>query len=97
MRGEKPIDISPESRARAIASIKRFFQSEIDHEIGDLKAALVFDYILAEHGPLIYNQAIADARAFLEDRLTDLAAVAYRTEFPFWNDAQKGETRRSRR
>ena len=97
MRGEPPIDISPESRARAIASIRRFFAEELEHEIGDLKAGLVFDYIVAEHGPLIYNQAIVDARAFVEERLVDLAAVCYRSEFPFWNETRRPETRRSRK
>lgn len=97
MRGEPPIEIPPESRIRALASIRRFFAEELEHEIGDLKAGLVLDYILAEHGPLIYNQAIADARAFVEDRMVDLGAVCYRSEFPFWKDAQRPDSRRSRK
>jgi uncharacterized protein (DUF2164 family) len=54
----------------------------MDEEIGDLKAALLLDFILAEVGPSVYNQAIADARAFYEERAGDLAAVCYREEFP---------------
>lgn len=34
----------------------------------DLKAGLLFDYVLKELDPTVYNQAIADARAFFEQR-----------------------------
>jgi uncharacterized protein (DUF2164 family) len=65
MRDRPAIAITPEARKRAIASIRRYFAEHLEQEIGELKAALVLDYFLAEHGPTIYNQAIADARAFL--------------------------------
>ena len=43
---------------------------------------LVLDYILAEHGPTIYNQALADARAFLEERVADVEGLGFAQEFP---------------
>jgi uncharacterized protein (DUF2164 family) len=82
---ERPaIEFSDDARKQAIASIKRYFDENMDDKIGDLKAALVLDYILAELGPTIYNAAIADARGFFEERIADLAAVSYRNEFPVW-------------
>jgi uncharacterized protein (DUF2164 family) len=54
----------------------------MDDPIGDLKAGLLLDFILSEVAPSVYNQAIADARAFFEERSHDLAAVCYRDEFP---------------
>jgi uncharacterized protein (DUF2164 family) len=39
---------------------------------------------LAEIGPTIYNQAMADARAFMEERAADLEGIGYQAEFPFW-------------
>ncbi len=89
MRDKPPIEISPDARTRGIASIRRYFTEELELEIGDLKAALLFDYFVAEHGPTIYNQAIADARAFFEERSADLAAVCYQAEFPFWERVQR--------
>jgi uncharacterized protein (DUF2164 family) len=89
MRDKPPIEISPEARKRGVASIRRYFTEELELEIGDLKAGLLFDYVVAEHGPTIYNQAIADARAFFEERSADLAAVCYQTEFPFWERVQR--------
>ena len=84
MRDRPPIAISTEARTRALASIKRYFLEELDDDIGDLKADLMLDFVLREIGPTIYNQAIADARAFFEERSADLEAVCYHAEFPYW-------------
>lgn len=85
LRDTTRITISDDARKRAIASIRRYFAENLDDEIGELKAALFLDYILTEHGPTIYNQAIADAKSFFDERSADLGAVCYRTEFAFWD------------
>jgi uncharacterized protein (DUF2164 family) len=90
MRDTNTISISDDARKRAAASIKRFFAEELDEDIGDLKASLVLDYILGEHGPTIYNQAIADAKAFFDERVADLSAVCYRKEFSYWKTPSRG-------
>ena len=95
---EKPkIEIDRTTRTRAIASIQRYFAEELEQDIGDLKAGLLFDYFLAEHGPIVYNQAIADARAFFDERSADLAAVCYQPEFPFWDSKSSAKGRASKR
>jgi uncharacterized protein (DUF2164 family) len=76
------IAIPDDARKRAITSIRRFFADTLDEEIGDLKATLVLDYVLTELAPTVYNQAIADARAFFEERVADLDGVCHRKEFP---------------
>jgi uncharacterized protein (DUF2164 family) len=89
MRDNEAIVISDDARKRAIVSIRRYFAENLDDEIGELKATLALDYFLAELGPSIYNQAIADARRFFEERTADLAAVCYHAEFPFWAKAKR--------
>ena len=84
MRDKAPITIPDHSRKQAIASIRRSFTNHTEEEIGELKAALLFDYFLTEVGPSIYNQALADARSFFEERAADLGGVCYQAEFPFW-------------
>jgi uncharacterized protein (DUF2164 family) len=84
MRDRPPIAISPEAKTRALASIKRYFAEELDEDIGDLKADLMLDFIVREIGPTVYNRAIADARAFFEERSADLEGVCYHAEFPYW-------------
>ena len=84
MRGKQSIEISDEARKQAIASLKRYLEEEFDEEAGDLKTGLLLDFLLEELGPTIYNQAIADARAFFEERAADLEGVCYQSEFPYW-------------
>ena len=84
MRERNPVAIDDAARKQAIGSIRRYFSENLDDDVGDLKAALLLDYVLAEIGPTIYNQALADARRFFEERAADLDAMGYRSEFPFW-------------
>ena len=82
MRGQRPITLSDTTRKQAISALRGYFASEMDEPIGDLKAGLLLDFILSELGPSVYNQAVADARAFFDERSQDLAAVCYYEEFP---------------
>ena len=95
MRNKSKIQISPLARTRALASIRRYFAEELDQEIGDLKAGSLFDYIVVELGPTIYNQGITDARAFFDERSADLAAICDQAEFPFWDQRQRAAAKSS--
>lgn len=96
MRDKPPIQIAPDIRARAVASIRRYFAEELEQDIGDLKAGFVFDYFVAELGPVIYNRGIADARTFFDERSADLAAICYQTEFSFWDQRQRDRAGRAK-
>lgn len=84
MRGKAPTPISKDARAQAVASLRRYLEEHMDLDVGDLKAELLLDFVIEELGPTIYNQAIADARAFFEERAADLEGVCYQSEFPYW-------------
>jgi len=87
-----PIALPDEGRERALASLRQFFAEELDMPIGDLKATLVLDYFLVELGPAVHNQAVAEARRVVEERVADLTDVLYRAEFP-----RRGRPSRGRR
>jgi uncharacterized protein (DUF2164 family) len=82
MRSKTSIALPENTRKQAIAALRGYCAANLDEEIGDLKAALLLDFILSELGPSVYNQAIADARTFFEERTSDLAAICYHDEFP---------------
>jgi len=82
------ITLPPETEKRLYASIKRFFAEKLDDDIGDLKARLVLDYSLREIGPTVYNQAIADAQAWMQGKLADLDGSRFEPELTYW----KGES-----
>ena len=78
------IKLSPETIKQLQASIKRYAAEHLDEEMGDLKAGMLLDFCLQEIGPAVYNQAIADARAYFEGRVVDLEGVCYEPEFTYW-------------
>ena len=80
------IKLSKDVEKRLVASIKRYFAENMEDEIGDLKAGLLLDYCLREIGPSIYKQAIADAQAHLQERVSELDNSCYRLEFGYWKD-----------
>jgi uncharacterized protein (DUF2164 family) len=91
MRGKPEIILPPAARARAVASLKRYFEEELEQDIGNLRAGLLLDYLLGEIGPSVHNLAIADARVFFEARAADLDGVSHRAEFPWWDRVSRGE------
>ena len=79
---KQSITITDDARRQATAALRGHLAEHWEEEVGELKAGLLLDFFLAEIGPTIYNQAIADARAFFEERTGDLAAVCHHEEFP---------------
>ncbi|HUX44220.1 MAG TPA: DUF2164 domain-containing protein [Terracidiphilus sp.] len=89
------IELTKEARAEAIASIRRYFDENLTEPIGELPAGLLLNFLLEEIGPAIYNRAIADAQARLEQRVADLGGELFADEFGYW--ARVDAKRKSRR
>ncbi len=78
------IEISKQKRADAVGSIKRYFEENMREPIGDLQAGLLLNFFLEEIGPVVYNQAIADASARMQQRVGDLEGELWAPEFEYW-------------
>ena len=78
------IELSKQARAEAVASIQRYFREEMPEPIGELPAGLLLNFILEEIGPAIYNKAIGDAQARLQQRVADLEGELFADEFQYW-------------
>ena len=89
------LELSKPARADAVASIQRYFQENMREPIGELPAGLLLNYFLEEIGPVIYNRAIADAQARMQQRALDLSGELYADEFQYWPRADA--KRKSRR
>ncbi len=77
-----PLALPEQARTQAVAALRHYIAENLDQEVGDLKATLLLEFVVSEFGPTIYNQAIADARAFLDERIADMASVCFHPEFP---------------
>lgn len=87
-----PIRLSPDHTKQLQASLKRYVAENLDEAIGDLKAGLFLEFCLAEIGAVVYNQAIADAQAYFQERTGDLDGVCHEHEFTYWQkNAAKGK------
>jgi uncharacterized protein (DUF2164 family) len=89
------IDIPEQVRSEAIASIQRYFEENMSETIGDLPAGLLLKFFIEEIGPAIYNRAIADAQARMQQYLSDLNGELYADEFQYWPkvDAKRKQRR----
>jgi uncharacterized protein (DUF2164 family) len=77
------IRLSDERRATMVRSLQRFFEDELDREISGFQAKRLLDFFVRELGAPVYNQAVQDARAFLQDKLVDLEGEFYEPEEPY--------------
>ena len=71
------IRLSDERRARIVRSLQTFFASELDRELSEFQAGLLIDFFIHDLGATVYNQAIQDARGFLQEKLADLEGEFY--------------------
>lgn len=68
-----PIALSADDRERAVHSLRRYADEELEAPLGDLAAGLLLDFVLDEIGPSVYNRALAD-----------LDVEIGLEEFPYW-------------
>ena len=78
------IELSKDVRAQAIASIERWFNENADEPIGNIQAAALLNFFIAEIGPSIYNQAVVDAQQRLQMRVAELDIECHADEFGYW-------------
>lgn len=76
------IRLTDERRERMLRGTRRFLAETLDLEVGELAATRVLDFFVKELGAPVYNQAIQDARAFLQAKLDDLEGEFYEPEQP---------------
>ena len=81
------IELPKDVRAQAIASIERWFNENTDEPIGNIQAAALLNFFVAEIGPSVYNQAITDAQQRLQQRVAELDIECHADEFGFWRQA----------
>jgi uncharacterized protein (DUF2164 family) len=82
-RAPMRIRLDGDRRERLLASTRRFFADALDVELGDLAAERVVDFFAKQLGAPVYNQAIQDARAFLQSKLDDLEGEFYEPDEPY--------------
>jgi uncharacterized protein (DUF2164 family) len=88
-------DLPKPARAGAIASIRRYFDENMNEPLGEMPAGLLLNFFLEEIGPAIYNRAVSDAQTRLIQRAGDLTGELFADEFQYWTklDARRKSRR----
>ena len=74
------IELEEARRKQLVTRLQGFFREEFDEDISDFRAAQVLDFFLGALGPQVYNQAVQDARKFMQQALDDLDGEVYQPE-----------------
>ncbi|GGY03041.1 DUF2164 domain-containing protein [Paludibacterium paludis] len=83
------IELDQADREGAIQSIVRFFEANMDEPVGNLQAGALLEFFLREIAPCVYNRAVRDVQARLQQRVMDLDAEVYEEEFAYWKTARR--------
>ena len=75
------IKLSADRRAVLLKLLTVFYTENFDAELSEYRAERLLGFFIKQLGPPIYNQAIADARAFMFEKLDDLDAEFYEPEW----------------
>ena len=88
------IEIAPDQRKAAIASIERYFLENRDEKIGNIAAGALLGYFLEEIGPVVYNRAVADVQARLQARVMEVDIEVHEDEFEYWRKFDNARKKR---
>ena len=83
------IEIPKEAHKEAIASIERYFQENMEENIGNIAASALLGFFLEEIGPLVYNQAVATVQERLLARVSEIDIEIHEDEFQYWRKFDK--------
>lgn len=76
------IKLTRERRAQLAFEVRRFVRAEFERELSEYQADRLIDFFVRRLGAPVYNQAIQDARGFLQDKLADLEGEFYEPDDP---------------
>ncbi len=74
------IKLSSSRKKQLTQEVQSYFRNEHSENIGELKAEMFIEFFIEKIGPKIYNQAIEDANAFIQEKLLDMEGILYAPE-----------------
>ena len=78
------IELTKAAHTAAISSLERYFLEENGEPLGNMAAGALLTFFLADIGPAIYNQAIADAQESMQARVAEIDIELHEAPFEYW-------------
>jgi len=67
------ISFSEEEKSVIVSQVQKYFQKELDQELGQFDAEFLLDFFAEKIGVYFYNRGLNDAQNVLTGKLADLA------------------------
>lgn len=74
------IEFSKEQRTAMVDKLQRYFEDELDQELGGFDAEFLLDFFAKEVGGHFYNQGLKDARLVLDAKIALIDDELYALE-----------------
>jgi uncharacterized protein (DUF2164 family) len=76
------IKFTKDETDRAVSKIKKYFNDELDQDIGGFEAEFLIDFFAKEIGPYFYNRGLSDAHALFSEKSEELGYLIQELEKP---------------
>lgn len=76
------IEFSKEEKAQIIPLIQQYLSEELDCEAGSFEAEFLLDFFSKQIGGFMYNRALTDVHALLDNHLDSISESIYTLEKP---------------
>ncbi|MGB0466629.1 MAG: DUF2164 domain-containing protein [Pontibacterium sp.] len=76
------IKFTKDEKDLIVQKIQRYFDDELDQELGQFDADFLLDFFTREIGPYYYNRGLNDARQVLTEKLEHIDDAIYEIEQP---------------
>ncbi len=74
------IEFTAEQREMMVNKLQRYFEDELDQDLGQFEAEFLLDFLGKNIGAHFYNQGLHDARAIFEARIETIDEDIYGIE-----------------
>ena len=76
--------LSKEQKSEITASLRRYFTENLDHELTEMQAGFLLEYILKEIAPLAYNEGVEDAQKYFITATEGLPGSCFQEPMTYW-------------
>ncbi len=66
------MNLTERNKEDIILKFQKYFEAELDCELGNFDAGFLLDFVAEHLGPYFYNQGLLDAQAVLKVKMEDV-------------------------
>lgn len=76
------IKFTKDETDRIVSKVKRYFEDELDQEIGGFEAEFLLEFFAKEIGPYFYNRGLLDAQGVFAEKAVEAGYLVDELEKP---------------